>query len=97
MLDKKFDELELTDEELDIVSGGSFMNLDFIEHTVTEGESLSSIASANGISTALLYAINVTTVGLDPDLIKPGQVLKIIKKANTGYFAVDLNIKDFKI
>lgn len=45
--------------------------------TVKSGDTLSAIARANGTTVAKLYAANKAVIGGNPNLIKPGQVLKI--------------------
>ncbi|MFC1430037.1 transglycosylase family protein [Streptacidiphilus sp. N1-3] len=46
-------------------------------YTVKSGDTLGTIAAANGESWQTLYAANTSTVGANPDLIFPGQVLSI--------------------
>lgn len=46
-------------------------------YTVKSGDTLGAIAAANGESWQTLYAKNTSTVGSDPNLIFPGQVLSI--------------------
>lgn len=46
-------------------------------YTVKSGDSLSAIAGRYGMSWQTLYANNKTVVGSNPNLIKPGQVLKV--------------------
>ncbi|RCH65132.1 LysM peptidoglycan-binding domain-containing protein [Streptomyces sp. SDr-06] len=46
-------------------------------YTVRSGDTLSSIAAAHGIRWEALYAANRAVIGGDPDLILPGQHLKI--------------------
>lgn len=46
-------------------------------YTVRSGDTLSGIASRFGLSWQDLYALNKGTIGSDPSLIKPGQVLKL--------------------
>jgi len=46
-------------------------------YTVKSGDTLSTIAAANGVSWQHLYAENQSTIGGDPNLILPGQVLTI--------------------
>ena len=55
------------------------------EHTVEEGDTLSGIAlkyysSASKDMWMMIYNANKTVIGDDPNLIKPGQVLKIPEK-----------------
>jgi nucleoid-associated protein YgaU len=55
------------------------------EHTVTEGDTLSGIAlnyygSATKELWMVIYNANKAVIGDDPNLIKPGQVLKIPEK-----------------
>ena len=55
------------------------------EHTVEEGETLSGIAlkyysSASKDMWMVIYNANKNVIGDDPNLIKPGQVLKIPEK-----------------
>ncbi|MEU3507350.1 transglycosylase family protein [Streptomyces longwoodensis] len=45
------------------------------DYTVREGDTLSTIAAANGTTWQRLYAANQVVVGGDPDLIVPGQRL----------------------
>jgi LysM repeat protein len=45
--------------------------------TVKAGDSLSKIAAANGVSWQKLYALNKGVIGGDPNLIRPGQRLKM--------------------
>lgn len=47
------------------------------KYTVQKGDSLSSIAAKYGTTWQSLYAKNKGTIGSDPNLIKPGQVLAI--------------------
>lgn len=46
-------------------------------YTVREGDSLSSIASRFGTTWQRIYELNKATIGSNPNLIKPGQVLKL--------------------
>ncbi|GAA4879857.1 transglycosylase family protein [Kitasatospora terrestris] len=46
-------------------------------YTVKSGDTLSAIAGANGTSADALYAKNAQTIGSNPDLIYPGQVLSV--------------------
>ncbi|MFG2818582.1 transglycosylase family protein [Kitasatospora sp. NPDC048365] len=46
-------------------------------YTVKSGDTLSAIAGANGTSTDALYAKNAQTIGSNPDVIYPGQVLSV--------------------
>jgi LysM repeat protein len=46
-------------------------------YTVQSGDTLSAIAAAHGVSWHHLYAENQSTIGGDPNLILPGQVLTI--------------------
>jgi GH25 family lysozyme M1 (1,4-beta-N-acetylmuramidase) len=46
-------------------------------YTVKKGETLSSIAPRLGTTWQALYALNKSVIGADPDLIKPGQVLRL--------------------
>ncbi|MFF7636140.1 transglycosylase family protein [Kitasatospora sp. NPDC008050] len=46
-------------------------------YTVKSGDTLSAIAAAHGTSVAKLYAQNAQTIGANPDVILPGQVLSI--------------------
>ena len=55
------------------------------EHTVESGETLSGIAleyygSASKEVWMVIYEANKSVIGDDPNLIKPGQVLKIPEK-----------------
>jgi nucleoid-associated protein YgaU len=55
------------------------------EHTVEEGDTLSGIAlkyygSATKDMWMVIYNANKSVIGDDPNLIKPGQVLKIPEK-----------------
>ena len=55
------------------------------EHTVEEGDTLSGIAlkyynSASKDLWMMIYNANKSVIGDDPNLIKPGQVLKIPEK-----------------
>ena len=55
------------------------------EHTVEEGETLSSISmkyydSADREDWMAIYEANKDVIGDNPNLIKPGQVFKIPKK-----------------
>lgn len=45
--------------------------------TVKSGDSLSKIAAANGTTWQKLYELNKDVVGGNPNLIRPGQVLKM--------------------
>lgn len=45
--------------------------------TVKSGDNLTAIAAANKTTVAKLYAANKAVIGSNPNLIKPGQVLKI--------------------
>lgn len=75
---------ELSDDELDAVTGGTSMDdakrYEKMTHTVAAGESLSTIAAKYGMSTEVLYARNIFTIGKDPNHIEPGQVLTVYKK-----------------
>lgn len=46
-------------------------------YTVKSGDTLSEIASKYGTTWQKLYEKNKSVIGNDPNLIKPGQVLKI--------------------
>ncbi|MGJ7439732.1 transglycosylase family protein [Aquipuribacter sp. MA13-6] len=46
-------------------------------HTVVSGDTLSSIARANGTTWQTVYAANRDVVGADPDVIRIGQVLTV--------------------
>lgn len=46
-------------------------------HTVKPGDTLSSIAQANGTSVTALYNVNRTVIGANPNVIHPGQRLKL--------------------
>jgi nucleoid-associated protein YgaU len=46
-------------------------------YTVKSGDTLSAIAAAHGTNWHSLYAANKTTIGGNPNLILPGQVLKL--------------------
>ncbi|PYC67854.1 transglycosylase, partial [Streptomyces tateyamensis] len=46
-------------------------------YTVKSGDTLSAIAAAHGTTVDALYGKNVKTVGANPDVIFPGQVLSI--------------------
>jgi resuscitation-promoting factor RpfA len=46
-------------------------------YTVKSGDTLSTIAAANGVSWQHLYAENESTIGADANLIFPGQVLSV--------------------
>ena len=48
-----------------------------ISYTVQSGDNLSSIGKKYGLSWRTIYENNKDTIGNDPNLIKPGQVLKI--------------------
>jgi LysM repeat protein len=48
-----------------------------IKYTVKSGDNLSDIAAAEGTTWQKVYASNRSTVGSDPNLIQPGQVLTI--------------------
>ncbi|MFE0465306.1 LysM peptidoglycan-binding domain-containing protein, partial [Kitasatospora sp. NPDC058965] len=45
--------------------------------TVKSGDTLSAIAAAHHTTVDALYSKNVKTVGTNPDVIFPGQVLSI--------------------
>ena len=47
------------------------------QSSTASGDTLSTIAAANGVSWQHLYAENQSTIGGDPNLILPGQVLSI--------------------
>ena len=56
------------------------MNNEYIEYTVREGDSLYKIADKYYINSALwriIYDENKEIIGDNPDLIFPGQVLKL--------------------
>lgn len=78
------EKFELTDDELEDVAGGmslaGYSDYEKTTHTVVEGENLSRIAKKYGMSVEALYAKNIFTIGLDPNHIEPGQVLKVYKK-----------------
>ncbi|KQV23966.1 MULTISPECIES: transglycosylase family protein [unclassified Kitasatospora] len=46
-------------------------------YTVKSGDTLSGIAAANGLNWHQVYQANQSVIGGDPDLILPGQVLKL--------------------
>jgi LysM repeat protein len=46
-------------------------------YTVKSGDTLSAIAAAHGTTVHKLYAHNAQTIGANPDVILPGQVLSI--------------------
>ncbi|MFE9119113.1 transglycosylase family protein [Streptomyces sp. NPDC007172] len=46
-------------------------------YTVRGGDTLSAIAAAHGVGWEALYAANRAVIGADPDLILPGQQLRI--------------------
>ncbi|WP_457028329.1 transglycosylase family protein [Kitasatospora sp. P5_F3] len=46
-------------------------------YTVKSGDTLSDIAAANGLNWQQVYQANQSVIGGDPDLILPGQVLKL--------------------
>jgi nucleoid-associated protein YgaU len=45
--------------------------------TVKGGDNLSKIAAANGTSWKAIYELNKDVIGGNPNLIRPGQVLKM--------------------
>ncbi|WP_456599315.1 transglycosylase family protein [Blastococcus sp. SYSU DS0616] len=47
------------------------------QYTVQAGDTLSGIASANGLQWQTLYENNRDVIGADPGLIHPGQVLRL--------------------
>lgn len=47
------------------------------EHEVKPGDTLSKLAGANGTTWEKLYELNKDVIGPNPDLIKPGQKLKL--------------------
>ncbi|MGY1846332.1 MULTISPECIES: transglycosylase family protein [unclassified Blastococcus] len=47
------------------------------QYTVQAGDTLSGIASANGLQWQTLYEANRDVIGADPGLIHPGQVLRL--------------------
>ncbi|MGY1717710.1 transglycosylase family protein [Blastococcus sp. SYSU DS0552] len=47
------------------------------QYTVQAGDTLSGIASANGLLWQTLYEANRDVIGADPGLIHPGQVLRL--------------------
>jgi len=46
-------------------------------YVVRQGDTLSRIASAFGTSVQAVYESNRTTIGADPNIIRPGQKLYI--------------------
>ncbi|MEY9949082.1 transglycosylase family protein [Kitasatospora sp. GAS1066B] len=46
-------------------------------YTVKSGDTLSAIAASHGTTVAKLYAANAQTIGTNPDVILPGQVLSL--------------------
>jgi len=56
---------------------GSDTNVGSITYTVKTGDNLSKIASKYGTTWEAIYEKNKDIIGDDPDIIQPGQILKI--------------------
>lgn len=71
----------INDEAMKNVNGGAaritYDTGRYVLYTVVPGDYLSAIAARYGVLTDVLYAINHSTIGPNPNLIQPGMVLRI--------------------
>ena len=56
---------------------GTLTNINPVTYVVKKGDTLSSIANKYGTDWQSLYQKNKDVIGNNPNLIKPGQILKI--------------------
>lgn len=72
--------MELNENNMENVTGGRAINTDtgyYIWYNVLPGDNLSKIGKHYNCTWQIIYQLNKSVIGNDPNLIKPGISLKI--------------------